>query len=283
MEPFGQTVLEPAEDRGSDWGAPESERVNVTLVVGTIVACWVLAVLGPLSFLFPLLAVGVILHLLSKRQMIAAGSIVAFSPCMLAVCLAGFSYANGTATLMGMGYPGQGFFNIDPASRCLRSTGGCCVSGNEWVFMLPNNVTVKALSATLGPMPGTYRGVYPTEAEAKQAIQRGTKISETELRSGFLAIKGHVVKLDEGVGARLLDSLHYDLLFESARPPITATVYDNDCLILRIPVVQDWDSKTPSAAIALISTEKGRPFAYYGEGDYHRSFPPVRWQRPWEE
>lgn len=283
MEPFGQTVLEPAEDRGSNWSYPERERLNMPLVVGTIFGCWLLAMFGPFSFLFPLLAIIVMARLLGKRQLLAAFSIVAFSPFMLAVVMATFSYANGSATLLGMGYPGNGYFNVDPTSRCLRTNGGCCVSGNEWIFIVPNNMTVKALCATLGPMPGSYRGTYPTEMEAKLAIQNGTEISEDELRDGFLAIEGHNLKLDAGVGARLLDQLHYDLLFEDPLPPITAKIYDQDCFVLRIPVVQDWDSTTPAAVITLISTEKGRPFAYYYEGDYHRPFPPVTWNRsPYE-
>lgn len=279
MEPFGPTMIEPAEDRGSDWGTPERRPVNLTILIGTIFACWVLAMFGPLSVFFPLLAIGVILHLLGKRQLLAALSIVALSPFMLAVYMATFSYASGTATLQGMGYPGNGYFNVDPTSRCLRSNGGCCVSGNEWVFILPNNLTVTALSATLGPMAGSYRGSYPTEAEAKQAIQNGTEISEKDLHAGFFAINGHNVKLDKGVGDRLLERLNYDLFYENPKPPITAVIYDQDCFILRIPFARNWDAKNPSAAIALISTAKGRPFAFYSDGDYHQPFPPVTWNR----
>ncbi|PQO25772.1 hypothetical protein C5Y96_23470 [Blastopirellula marina] len=283
MEPFGSTMIEPAEDHGSDWGTPERKPVNVILVIGTILACWALAMFGPLSIFFPLLAIGVILHLLSKRQLLAAFSIVAFSPFMLAVFIATVSYATGTATLQGMGYPGNGYFNVDPTSRCLRSNGGCCVSGNEWVFILPNNMTVTALSVTLGPMAGSYRGSYPTEAEAKQAIQTGNEVAEKDLRAGFFAIDGYNVKLDEGVGSRLLERLHYDFIYKEPKPPITAAIYDQDCFILRIPVAQNWDTKNPSAAIALISSEKGRPFAFYAEGDYHQPFPPVTWNRSPDE
>lgn len=279
MEPFGQTIGEHAENRGSDWASPDRERVNLTLVIGTILGCWVLAILGPLSLFFPLLAIGVVLHLLSKRQLLAACSIIALSPFMFAVGMATISYVNGTATLQGMGYPGPGYFNVDRTSRCLRSNGGCCVSGNEWVFILPNNVTVTALSATLGPMAGAYRGSYPTEAEAKQTISTGTKVSPDDLRSDFLVVDGRNIKLDEGVGARLLERLNYDFFFVSPPPPITAALYDQDCLVLRIPVSRNWDPKAPSAAIALISTEKGRPFAFYSEGDYHDPFPPVTWNR----
>ncbi|MEW4564509.1 hypothetical protein AB1K70_18355 [Bremerella sp. JC770] len=283
MEPFGQTMLEPWDDRGSNWATPEPKPVSIALVVGTIIGCWVLAILGPLSLFFPLLAVGVILHLLSKRQMLAAFSIVALSPFTIAVVMATYGYANGTATLHGMGYPGQGYFNVDPTTRSPRSNGGCCVSGNEWIFILPNNVTVTALSATLGPMRGSYRGSYPTEAEAKQAIKTGTPVAKEDLQAGFFAVEDHNIKLDQGVGARLLDRLHYDLFFDDPPPAITATVYDQDCLILRIPVEEDWDATTQSAVIALISTEKGRPFAYYVEGEYHQRFPPVSWNRsPYE-
>lgn len=290
MLPYEQVLDEEAADRGSSFSREpisQDDGRGYRAALWTTLASWVLAFLGPLSLLFPLVGVIVFLKLISERKLKAAGIVALGTPCTLFVLLGISDYARGTARLRGMGLPGTTFHNPDPVTRMGRSSGGCIVSGNEWVSIAPYNTTVTALGAVLGPMPGTYRGVYPTESEAKSAITQGTEVAPDELKSDQFDVGGATVRLDHGVGSQLLEKLRYEdfELWGEADPAIlkdseiTATIFEADCVIVRIPVMRDWDAKTPSAAVVLIDRQKGRPFAYYAEGEYYHNFPPVPYHR----
>ncbi|MHC2066336.1 hypothetical protein ACYFX5_02600 [Bremerella sp. T1] len=282
MYPFGTTLLEPADDRGSNWKDPHRPQPRPWMVVGTITLCWILALLGPLSMLFPLVAALAILVLLGQHRYVAAGAVAVLSPLTLGLVIGTVSYFSGSGEIVSMGLPGTTFHNLDPIARCQRSTGGCIAMGNEWIFHLPNNLAVLGLSATFGPMPGTYRGSYPNEAEAKKALTQAKVIDADDFRIDRFDVEGESIKLDRGVGAKLLDRLRYDSPINEPPAPISATLYD-DCLIVRIPVDTYYPAKTPSAAIVLIGRDKGRPFAYYAEGEYSHHFTPVSWNRPADE
>ena len=46
------------------------------------------------------------------------------------------------------------------------------VTGSEWFTHAPNNAAVMLLVQALGPMPGSYRGPYPTREEAFAALRK---------------------------------------------------------------------------------------------------------------
>lgn len=67
--------------------------------------------------------------------------------------------------------------------------------------------------------------------------------------------------------------------------PVKAVGIAADCFILWIPILYDYLPRKKSvplteknACIVLIDRNTGRPFAYYGTGDYHHRYPPVSWK-----
>ncbi len=283
MEPFEQDLDEMAADRGSNLQpAPvvEDTSPGYGKALITLAVCWILALLGPLSMLFPLIAVFVFLSLVSQRKLRAASLIALGTPCTIFLVLGIADYARGTARIRGMGLPGTTYHNPDRITRLGRSTGGCIVTGGEWVSIMPYNLAVMSLSVTVGPMRGLYLGPYPTENEAKLALKNGTNVPQEDLAKDVLDVGGTKVRLDSSVGSELLDKLRFED-FEvwniQPQPPITAAIYEDDCTVLRIPYGRDETGK--SAAIVLIDNKKGRPFAYYAEGDYYHRFPPVSYKR----
>lgn len=245
-------------------------------LVASIVVAWVLAVAGPLSLaLLPVYAV-VLYCLIARRRFVDVFVFVALSPLMVAFAWGAVDYAFGLAHLRGMGLPGTESHNLDRELRCPRCTGGCLVTGHEWVWIKPYNLAIRAMTACFGYVRDAYTGPYPTKAEATAALEDATEIPLADLRAGRINIAGRAVVLDEGVGPALADI--EDSYLTKSRP-ILAAIWQDDCLILRIPAISWDDPDVASAAIALIAVDAGRPFAFYAEGEYFHHFPPVAWRR----
>ena len=250
-------------------------------VVGAIVLAWFLSFLGPLSFLFPVQALGVLLRFVSGRRFVAAVLFVALNPFGLSAWMGFVDYATGNAHLRFSGLPGTKFLNLDRELRCGTATYGCIVDGSEWITQLPYNATVRLLTKSFGYMPGTYTGPYPTESEAKTALVAAPAIPAEVLKADHLVIGDDAVTLDQGVGEQLLKRLQS---LEELWPPefdrtIHGCIWQRDVVLLRIPSQGYGDAKQNSAVIVVFSRAAGRPFAYYGEGNYSHHFPPVRWKR----
>lgn len=229
--------------------------------------------LGPL-LLLPITCAFV----LARGRFVTLGVIVALSPVGISSEQGVADYLHGTARLRHSGLPGTEFFNLDRQLRCGRTTYGCIVSGDEWLTQVPYNSAVGYLTATLGPMPGAYTGPYPTQDEAISALQQGTDIEIAQLVDDRVRIHDVEVSLDAGVGSGLLKTpaVHTALHYTASPLPITATIWQTQCLILNIPV--GLSSSSTDAMIVLIDRHRGRPFAYYGKGEYHHHFPPVSWR-----
>jgi hypothetical protein len=243
--------------------------------------------MGPLSlFAVPVLVSGIVIGLRAKRWVSTAFAAL-FSPFAYSALIAGCDYSCGTARLRAMGLPGTEFHNVDPEWRCERVTGGCVVRGNEWVHEVPYNTVVKALIRILGPMKGAYLGPYPDWEDARAALVGAQKVAIEDLVADRIPLDGRVVSLDAGVGRGLLR--HSDWQFALSDPdeldtlttelgPITGVSWKDHCLILRVPVQsRSGDSHARSAMIVIVDPLVGRPFGYYGEGDYSHNFPPVFW------
>ncbi|RCS53941.1 hypothetical protein DTL42_01895 [Bremerella cremea] len=282
MEPFEQVLEEPADDGGSNWQrmpVAEDTSGGYHTALTIILAGWGCAFFGPLSLFFPLIVIGGFLKLFSERKLRAAAVVVLVTPFTLFAVLGIADYARGVAHIRGYGYPANEFFNLDRQARCPKVNYGCCVMGHEWVSLLPYNMAVKSLGAIIGPMPGSYRGSYPTKAEANLALAQAKEVSRNDFENDLVILGNKSIRLDNGVGKEMLERLHFGLLEWSDQAPakITAILYEEDCLIVRVPVLEE---TTPSAAIALFDVQKGRPFAFYSEGAWHHPLPPVSYQRP---
>lgn len=255
-------------------------RKSHLLLVALFLGMWCCSVLGPLSSLVPILAIGGLVLFLSRRQFAAAMILVLASPLSVPFIWGVVGYASGNARLRYSGLPSTTFHNLDPKLRCGRSTYGCVVSGNEWISQAPYNCAVRMLTACFGWMPGTYEGPYPTEGEARSAVANGHVVTIDDLKQDRLVVGGVPIDLDDGVGPELLESLQYDVDFVHEKlPAMTAVIWQEDCIVLRIPVRSGFDERGPTAVIVLIGRSAGRPFAYYGEGSYSHHFPPVTWKR----
>lgn len=252
-------------------------------VAAWIVITWVLAALGPFSVFVPVAVCWVLYRLLAARRFLGAGLFTLMMPLGLSAVMAVADYGRGNVRLRDSGLPEMKFYNLDPEWRCGRTTSGCIVDGSEWITQLPYNTTAKWLIACFGYMPGTYLGPYPTEKESQAALANAPAISADELEHDRIVIDGEAIQLDDGVGTQLLKKLRYSGEWwtpESIKDhPIRAVVWKEECVLVRIPWHVHSDDEVPAAAIALFSRATGRPFAFYGEGQYSHYRLPVNWKR----
>lgn len=252
---------------------------------------WSGTVLPILSILhLPMMFIGATANA-AQRGWRSVAAILLLSPFAVYFSSGVVDYARGKARLRRMGLPSFSFFNIDPVYRIERATGGCVVCGGEWIRHKPYNLAVTMLLKTLGPMPGSYLGPYPSASEAKRALESAVPISAAKLASDVVSLPGRTIRLEQGVGSALLEPCRWGIAIEcndriaqleEELGPITAVLYQNRCLIVRIPLDPDLESDSTeesSAMIVLLDARKGRPFAYYREGDspYLSRYPPVRW------
>lgn len=256
----------------------------VAKLLALLAVVWLCAILGPLSYFLPFLAIGALVHLLRRRHWVAATVYIVLLPTMLVFLAGVVSYVRGRATLLYVGLPGTTSLNLDRELRCCRGTLGDVVRGNEWIGQFPNNGAVRLLIAVFDYMPGTYTGPYPTEGQAITAVNQGVPISADDLAADQVIIGDDTLRLDEGVGRRLLASSHFPMKSsdipagkERIMPTIRAAVWQNECVLLRIPFDPLYQ-QSDSAMVVVLSKKHGRPFAYYGIGEYHHNYPPVPWQ-----
>jgi hypothetical protein len=219
-------------------------------------------------------------------------AIVALSPFALCFYWGVVDYSRGSVCLRYMGLPGTTFHSIDPVYRCGRATGGDLVNGTEWMQNGPYNMGVRVMVKLLGPMRGSYVGPYPTQAQAEAALGASLPIPLVDLAADRVQAGGRVVNLDPGVGAALFQNTTWGLFnavkdqderleLEQELGPISGAVYQGSVLVLRIPTGGPRSGQTGAAPAMLILLDcgTGRPFAYYGQGDYYHRFPPVSWSK----
>jgi hypothetical protein len=232
-----------------------------------------------------------ILYFVFKWQFISAVLYVLLSPVAVFFYLGAVDYSRGTAVIIFKGLPRNSGMNLDPELRCPKSNAGCVIQEYEWMEIPPYNTAVLGLHHLFGPMRGAYTGPYPTKEETFMALRTADTINLNELIMDKGVIGSQEIKLESGVGRKLLTRLSIQYAVEAKDSneiknfinnigPVKGTVWKEKCLILRIPGDFDYFEKheSKSARIALIDCERGRPFAYYYEGeDIHEPFPPVLW------
>ena len=87
---------------------------------------------GPLWLIFPPLAGLRYGQLALSRRWKWAIACMVLSPMALSLTRGVIEYTRGTATIEGMGLM-HGPSNVDPVLRIQYRSGGCLVSGNEWL------------------------------------------------------------------------------------------------------------------------------------------------------
>jgi len=235
-----------------------------------LLLCWITAILGPLSFLLPLLLIYGITRLLLTRALLMLSILLIANPFCLGLVIGVSSYLKGQPYLLGMGLPGTEHANIDPATRCFRATGGCVIRGNEWVFQLPHNFAVRTMAMTMGPPSGSYDGPYPTREEASKAVADGEPVRTADFATGRVELPTGTIQLDSTIAEQILEhcipNFWYSELLdeedEQSHGRLTATLWQDRCLILR------WQGKLlmdegSGEVVVLIDIETSRPFAIY--------------------
>jgi hypothetical protein len=264
---------------------PDQPRPSV--VIPWLVLClsqflsWVCVLMGPLSILFPVISIATLFYFIRRRCFLVTGLFILSSPLTIPFLSGAYDYSQGTAKLRDFGLPGTTFHNLDRELRCGYRSSGCLVWQNEWVTQTPYNFAVRSLTAVFGPIAGAYLGPYPTLAESEQALVTATPQSANDLKRDRLTIGEEVVYLDPGIGEVLCESIgHRFPSLDNSDPEIQATVWQQECIVLRITQENDTPGEPRAGAIVLFSRATGRPFAYYSQGKYSHHFPPVPWIRP---
>ncbi len=180
-----------------------------------------------------------------------------------------------------MGLPGPSFYNVDPQTRLSRTTGGCLVSGSEFLFQAPNNCTLAVLTKVFGPMRGSYDGPYPTEEQANAALGGATALNMEQFKQGRIAFDATSIEIGQELATKLLWQAGLTLfgnddvaLEEGKNPPAIDAAVINTVVILRLR--RPFDSEH-AALIVLIDSKTTKPFAFYYRGQHFPRRPATSW------
>ena len=252
-----------------------------------VILCWVLSMLSILSLLIvPLL--GFALFRTSRRgAWIPMLAILAGNPTGFWFASGLVDYARGAPALHGMGLPSIESYNIDRRTRCFFQTGGCLVSGNEWVSQDFHNLGVLTLATVFGTPSRSYDGPYPDKEEALRMVETSPKLDLSELAKGRIKVGDRISEVPpatvEGImsSLRLFSLMGYQVGDDAADTYAQAAEYEDRCLIVRIVELDSMPASTGSRDqdyMVLIDRKNMRPFAYFrNKGDRASRNPSVRY------
>jgi hypothetical protein len=258
-----------------------------SFMVGVIVGCWVLSLLSVLSWLIlPLLGFAVICAC-RRGAWLPLLLLLLANPLAVWFFHGMVDYAKGAPKLHGMGLPEIEDFNIDRETRCFPQTGGCLISGNEWVAQDSHNLGVRALVAACGFPRRSYDGPYPEKEEALRAVAGTPKLDLAEFAKGRMVASGRRIEMDPKMLGKFASTAMMFGLMDGAVPDddsgtfVQAVVFKERCLILRYMEPDLLPATTLSRGqdfLVLIDMKCLRPFAYYWiQGHAGSRYPRVRY------
>lgn len=253
--------------------------------IAMLLLCWALSFLGPLSYLIFFILGFAVVRAIYRKAWFPLILLIAANP--LAFFFAGgiADYAKGTPTLRGMGLPGSEYHNIDPKTRCMRRSGGCLISGHEWVSQGFHNLGVRTAVAVFGYPARSYDGPYPSKEQALREISNAPDLPLKEFRKGEIRLGGRLIRIDPSFvpdWGRMFGM--FELMEEmegfEEEPGFEirakAVLFESRCLILRL--AQPQGGRETQDFIILLDTRNLRPFAYYQiSGDSGFRFPRVQY------
>lgn len=234
-----------------------------------LIFSWIAAFLGPLSFVIPILILIGIPLLCWKRAFRPLVWLLLLNPLTVAFGFGVASYLQGAPHLRYMGLMSIEFYNVDPDTRCFRSTGGCVVESNEWVRDVPHNFALATLTTIFGPASRCYDGPYPSKEEAMQAVETAEPTPLDVFVGGNVMAEGKAVDLAAPMVAKILEGSAFLALQpghdDDVRTEITAATFHDRCLVLRIRRGEaDDEPEAPGGDVLILFDMKNkRPFAYY--------------------
>ncbi len=241
-----------------------------------LLACWVISLLGPLSWLV-IPAVGIAgWRAICRRAWVALALLVILNP-LSAVFGGGLvTYLGGAPALRSRDLTTLEASNLDRATRCFRRGGVCLVPGNAWLFIHTHNAAVRLMCHGFGAPSKAYDGPYPTRAQALAFMADALLTPVDEFKKGRFLADGDIIRLQPSVvdGLGQLAGLKHD-----TTTPVRAKVYQGRCVIVRMSRVSDPanpDAGYDADFLVLLDKRHPRPFAYYQlTGTTAPSAPPV--------
>jgi hypothetical protein len=241
----------------------------------TIVGVLLIAIWAPLTLPFPgasLLAIPVLLAsliLAVRWRRYWPLMLIILNPLVLGFGVGVHEWFRDRPTLSYMGLPGAEFFNLDPATRCFRSTGGCIVSGDEWMTQSPHNAGLRLMTTLFGPPRGTYHGPYPSKEEAMRVTETAAETPLNLFLEGSVFVNGNAIPLGKDTVNTLLRDFEMSLF--DANPAdsqrhVRAGVFQERCLVLRVgtkDIMPNGSVLDESEGIVLFDLDGLRPFALY--------------------
>lgn len=243
-------------------------RFGIVLIL--LIICWVLSVIP-----FPgtgFLAVGTIvasIPLAFRWRSALPLMLLLVNPTSISFCLGTIEWFNEKPRLSFMGLPGNEFFNLDPTTRCYRSTGGCLVTGNEWLTRSPHNAGLRLMVNLFGGPKGTYHGPYPSKAEAVTLTAAASETPSELFLKGTVLANGREIALGRDNVQKLLRDfgmIFFGIDSDNSSQKVRATIFQDRCLIIQISMKQrnpDGSLLDESEGVVLYDSNNLRPFARY--------------------
>ena len=266
-------------------------RRRVATVWVFVPLVWLIYYLNLNGFGVLVLIAGFCLLIYEKRWS-TIGATAILSPVTLFFSYGINDYWQETAYLRFRGFPTNESINVHPVFRCRQMTGGCVVRGGEGLQDASYNAGLCLMISLFGPMDGSYVGPYPSKREAIAILVNGQIIPVQQIFDDEIKVSGSTVRLRNGLGKQLLAQTEWSFLLTPMDEdyikenfpktgPIKGSLFQNTCLVLRIPSSIEADCETaeqPCTTIALIDTVTGKLFACYGETGRESTKMLTRWK-----
>jgi hypothetical protein len=250
--------------------APPQSKSRLVEAVGLLIATWWI-VLTPFPWIgllaFPLIAWSVVLAVRWRSRLLLLPLVL--NPIAISFGLGLREWFLKHPEFEGMGLPGNEFFNLDLASRCYRSTGGCVLHGNEWMTQDPHNAALNTMVKVLGPPRGVYQGPYPTKDEAVELTESASETPSTLFLEGKVLAEDKQITIGKSRAHTILADfgmMYFDFDLEETERKVQARIFHQQCLVVRVRS----KTKIPSGSIVedsegifLFDLAKMRPFARY--------------------
>jgi hypothetical protein len=239
----------------------------------TILGCWAAVIVGPLSLLIvPALFAG-LYRTVQEKWRLGTVLLVALNPLSFSVMTGIVGYVGGAPTLHFRGLPEIESFNVDRATRCFRSGGGCIPMGNEWATQGMHNLGVVMMATVFGPPARSYDGPYPTKEKAAILSADAPVTANEEFLKGQIHLGEQTIDLGKPAVEKLVKGLRIESLMfpEFKREPaeVRAALYEDRCLIVKISQRDDFEpDKINNEVLIFFDKKSMRPFAYFNLTGY---------------
>jgi hypothetical protein len=158
--------------------------------------------------------------------------------------------------------------NIEPVTR--RPMSGSLFSAVPLYFLsgAPYNAILMGLSRSFGPMPGAYRGPYPSSAAASEWLaQHGNTWTQKKLDQAEIRLAGMQRELKGSALIEIINNLpqEYSDYWQVGGDEITLALYSPECLLAK------YSNMKQHTIVVLIDLSRQRIFARYPGKLPHRS------------